>query len=53
MEGMCDRDKSTPAPTPEPPRDTDAKPPREIGGPKGPEPTRYKDWERNGHCIDF
>lgn len=26
---------------------------REIGGPKGPEPTRYGDWERNGRCIDF
>ncbi len=27
--------------------------PREIGGPKGLEPTRYGDWERNGRCIDF
>jgi hypothetical protein len=27
--------------------------PREIGGPKGPEPTRYGDWERNGRCVDF
>ena len=27
--------------------------PREIGGPKGPEPTRYGDWERKGRCIDF
>jgi hypothetical protein len=27
--------------------------PQEIGGPKGPEPTRYGDWERNGRCIDF
>ncbi len=26
---------------------------REIGGPKGPEPTRYGDWERNGRCTDF
>ena len=25
----------------------------EIGGPKGPEPTRYGDWEINGRCIDF
>ena len=25
----------------------------EIGGPKGPEPTRYGDWERKGRCIDF
>lgn len=28
-------------------------PPPEIGGPKGPEPTRYGDWERKGRCIDF
>jgi len=26
---------------------------REIGGPAGPEPTRYGDWEKNGRCIDF
>jgi hypothetical protein len=25
----------------------------EIGGPKGPEPTRFGDWEKNGRCIDF
>ena len=25
----------------------------EIGGPKGPDPTRYGDWERKGRCIDF
>ena len=25
----------------------------ETGGPKGLEPTRYGDWERNGRCIDF
>ncbi len=27
--------------------------PTEIGGPRGPEPTRYGDWEKNGRCIDF
>lgn len=27
--------------------------PREIGGPEGPEPTRYGDWERKGICVDF
>ena len=27
--------------------------PPEIGGPKGPEPTRYGDWEKNGRCTDF
>lgn len=25
----------------------------EAGGPAGPEPTRYGDWERKGRCIDF
>ncbi|XP_071964568.1 succinate dehydrogenase assembly factor 4, mitochondrial-like [Antedon mediterranea] len=25
----------------------------ERGGPKGPEPTRYGDWERKGRCVDF
>ncbi|MGO8866448.1 MAG: DUF1674 domain-containing protein [Alphaproteobacteria bacterium] len=25
----------------------------ETGGPEGPEPTRYGDWERKGRCIDF
>ena len=27
--------------------------PKEVGGPSGPEPTRYGDWERNGICVDF
>jgi hypothetical protein len=27
--------------------------PKEIGGPKGPEPTRYGDWEVKGRCTDF
>jgi hypothetical protein len=27
--------------------------PRELGGPTGPDPTRYGDWERKGRCIDF
>ncbi len=31
----------------------DAKLPAEIGGPKGPEPTRYGDWEQKGRCTDF
>tara|TARA_B100000989_G_scaffold280463_1_gene243911 strand:+ start:197 stop:424 length:228 start_codon:yes stop_codon:yes gene_type:complete len=29
------------------------KPAAETGGPKGPEPTRYGDWEQNGRCTDF
>jgi hypothetical protein len=28
-------------------------PSEEVGGPGGPEPTRYGDWERKGRCIDF
>jgi hypothetical protein len=27
--------------------------PPEIGGQKGPEPTRYGDWEKAGRCTDF
>tara|TARA_B100001250_G_C19453776_1_gene637161 strand:+ start:351 stop:506 length:156 start_codon:yes stop_codon:yes gene_type:complete len=26
---------------------------KEFGGPQGPEPTRYGDWEKKGRCIDF
>ena len=26
---------------------------KEIQGPKGPEPTRYGDWERKGIASDF
>lgn len=34
--------------------DAGAKPkPKELGGPKGPEPTRYGDWERKGIVSDF
>lgn len=36
-------------PTPKP----EVKKPVEIGGPKGPEPTRYGDWEKGGRCVDF
>jgi len=51
-------DKPKPPPS-VPPEDSKAvhQPPQvpadEIGGPKGPEPTRYEDWERGGRCIDF
>lgn len=36
-------------------RDNDAPSPRpeETGGPQGPEPTRFGDWERKGRCVDF
>ena len=51
-----------PVPPPRPPPAEPAVPPKpaappppvaEIGGRKGPEPTRYGDWELNGRCIDF
>ncbi len=32
---------------------TEATRPEEFGGPEGPEPTRYGDWERKGICYDF
>ena len=49
---VSDRVRERPATEPakgqkETPRET------EIGGPSGPEPTRYGDWERKGRCIDF
>lgn len=46
--------KSVP-PSPEPPKSSSENPgkPREYGGPKGPEPTRYGDWEQKGRCTDF
>ena len=37
-----------PAPKPEPPPK-----PKEIGGPSGPEPTRFGDWDRKGRVSDF
>jgi hypothetical protein len=49
--------ESTPdptAPTAEPAKPTPPAPlPKEIGGPAGPEPTRYGDWEHKGRCSDF
>jgi len=39
-----------------PPAEAETPPPPaapEIGGRKGPEPTRYGDWENGGKCVDF
>jgi hypothetical protein len=54
-----EKDQS-PGAEPTPPGDTSearrgetSSKPREIGGRKGPDPTRYGDWEKNGRCIDF
>lgn len=43
-------------PNPPPAGDPPAEQPvrmKEIGGPAGPEPTRYGDWERKGRVSDF
>jgi hypothetical protein len=40
-------------PAAKPPEPATATKPAEHGGPQGPEPTRYGDWERNGRCSDF
>ena len=54
---MSDKVASTAKPeVPEAAADTLPDPaakPREYGGPRGLEPTRYGDWERKGRCIDF
>ncbi|MCP5197607.1 MAG: DUF1674 domain-containing protein [Gammaproteobacteria bacterium] len=45
---------SQPFVTSAPPQDPPSpEKPKEYGGPKGPEPTRYGDWEKAGRCIDF
>jgi hypothetical protein len=36
-----------------PPRPVAPAKPKEIGGPSGPEPTRFGDWERKGRVSDF
>lgn len=58
---MSDRERPIPpavtpaaAPAPGAAIPVPAKPkPVEIGGPKGPELTRYGDWEVGGCCTDF
>ncbi|MEL0142666.1 MAG: DUF1674 domain-containing protein [Candidatus Puniceispirillaceae bacterium] len=45
--GLQKADRHQQAPT-----KSDGSPP-EFYGPKGPEPTRYGDWEQKGRCTDF
>ena len=49
---MCtddtEKDDAEEAKVPQPPEK-----PKEVGGRKGPDPTRYGDWEKAGRCIDF
>ncbi len=33
--------------------EAEANRPEEQGGPPGPEPTRFGDWERKGIAVDF
>jgi hypothetical protein len=55
MEGMSKATtEATPAPADKPAAKPPAPPmPKEIGGPKGPEPTRFGDWEQKGRATDF
>jgi hypothetical protein len=54
MVGMTDDRKSPPPEDKKPaPAQPAVKRPKETGGPKGPEPTRYGDWEVNGRVSDF
>ena len=56
IHAMPDKPNEPSATTPKPPEQNPAETPlrpKEIGGPKGPEPTRYGDWEYNGRCTDF
>jgi hypothetical protein len=64
IKAMTDSSKKAPKPDNSPPASTDSATrargagqadsgPIEIGGPKGPEPTRYGDWEVDGRCSDF
>lgn len=57
----CAEHNAATTPRPDPAAQSPASPatpsaqpkPKEIGGPSGPEPTRYGDWEKKGRCIDF
>jgi len=66
MMGMDEAEKPSPPLAPSgkprsaPPLTPVQRPPRppapagvEHGGPAGPEPTRYNDWERKGRVSDF
>ena len=46
-------DKTEAGPDKPPAPQTPPAKPVEIGGPKGPEPTRFGDWEQKGRCTDF
>ena len=45
--------KNKPQPGTQPEAGKPADMPKEIGGPAGPEPTRYGDWAFKGRVTDF
>ncbi len=47
----AEAEKPASEPNPKPPEKP--KKVEEIGGPPGPEPTRYGDWQFNGKVTDF
>ncbi len=51
----AEAEKPDPTAKPVPPEKPPEKPKKveEIGGPPGPEPTRYGDWQFNGKVTDF
>ena len=54
MSKTPDQTPSVTPPRPEAPATAQRpEPPKETGGPKGKDPTRYGDWESKGRCIDF
>ena len=53
---MANEDESGKKPsadTPKPAKPVATEAPKEIGGRKGPDPTRFGDWEKDGRCVDF
>ncbi len=54
MFGMTEKEKPKPESETKPAEKKDEKKlPKEIGGPPGPEPTRYGDWQFKGRVTDF
>jgi hypothetical protein len=49
---MSEQETKTETPKPESEPEP-ANPAKEIGGPPGPEPTRYGDWQYKGRVTDF
>jgi hypothetical protein len=50
---MSDETKPALSPAPDASPEPIGPLPPEVGGAKGPEPTRYGDWEHKGRCTDF